>query len=403
MQKNRRRTVAVERTLPRASMALLLLAVAVLLLPLSACDKAQQAGNTPGARVAPKVKIAQPISKEVTEWDEYTGRIEAVDAVEVRARVSGYLEKVNFSAGAKVKKGELLFLIDPKPFKAQLAFAEAELERAKAKLELAKNDLTRAENLFKAKAISGEEYDARHKGLREVGAAVAAATAQVDSARLNLQFTEVRAPVDGRISREYITAGNLVNGGGADATRLASLVSTDPVYMYADVDERALLQYRRQAQQQGHDLQGAAVQLALADEQAFPHSGRLDYIAPMQNAETGTVSVRGVFPNPDELLSPGFFARMRIRGGAPYAALLLPDRAIGSDQAERFVWVMGLDQQVVYRKVTPGAKIGQLRVISQGLQAGDWVVIEGLQKLKAGAAIDPEQITLDGPGEPAGQ
>lgn len=389
-------------TFPYSGMTPLLL-IALLFLQLTGCNGTPQADNAPPAPPPPKVKIAQPLGKEVTEWDEYTGRIEAVDAVEVRARVSGYLEKINFKAGAKVKKGDLLFVIDPKPFKAQLQFAEAELEQAKSKRELAKNDLARAENLFKAKAISGEEYDARNKGLREVSAAVEAAAAQVESARLNLEYTQVRAPIDGRISRELITAGNLVNGGGADATRLASIVSIDPVYVYADVDERALLKYRRQAQQQGRDLQGAEVQVALADEEDFPHTGRLDYIAPMQDPKTGTISVRGVFANPNELLSPGFFARMRIRGGPAYAALLLPERAIGSDQAEHFVWVIGADNKVAYRHVTQGAKIDGMRVVNAGLQAGEWVVVEGLQKLRPGTAIDAEKIDLAAPERAAEQ
>ncbi|MGR8935845.1 MAG: efflux RND transporter periplasmic adaptor subunit [Gammaproteobacteria bacterium] len=395
-EKTRRRIVFAVRRAACANQARSWLAAA-LLASLPACDGPAHPDGATAGYPAPKVKIALPVSEQVTVWDEYTGRIEAVEAVEIRARVSGYLEKVNFSAGAKVKKGDLLFVIDPKPFKAQLEFAEAELEQARAKQALAKNDLLRAESLYKAKAISAEEYDARHKGLREVSAAVQAAAAQVDSARLNLQYTQVRAPIDGRISREYITAGNLVNGGGADATRLASVVSIDPVYVYADVDERALLHYRRQAQRLGRELYGTEVQLALADEQGFPHTGRLDYIAPQQNPGTGTVSIRGVFANHDELLSPGFFARMRIRSGAPHAALLLPERAIASDQAERFVWVLGPDKKAVYRRVTPGAKIGSLRVISQGLQAGEWVVIEGLQKLKAGAAVDAESIALSAP------
>jgi multidrug efflux system membrane fusion protein len=368
-----------------------------LLLLLSGCDKPQElpaASAQPPAPPLANVKIAQPLSQQVTEWDEFTGRIEAVNTVEVRARVSGYLEKINFTAGAAVKKGDLLFIIDPKPFKAQLSYALAELEQAKARKELAKNELARAENMLKAKGISTEEYDAREKGLRGATAAVESATAQVNTAQLNLAFTEVRAPINGRISRELITAGNLVNGSGGDATRLATIVSMNPVYVAVDVDERAILSYRREAQKQGRKLEGTKVELALSDEQGFPHAGHLDYVAPMENPVTGTVSVRGVFDNTDELLSPGFFARMRIRGSAPYLGLLLPDRAIGTDQADHFVWVMSPDKKVTQHKIIAGKKIGDLRVISQGLKADEWVVIEGLQKLRPNSAVEPEKTTL---------
>jgi len=341
----------------------------------------------------PKVKIAQALAQDVTEWDEYTGRIEAVEAVDVRARVSGYLEQIHFRAGEYVKKGELLFEIDAKPFKAQLNFAEAELERAKSRQELAKNDFTRAERLFRAKAISGEEHDARGKGLREAAAAVQSAEANVYSAKLNLDYTKIRSPIDGRIGRELITVGNVVNGGSGDATLLTFIVSTDPVYVYVDADERSVLKYRRSAA----DPAQTPAELAVADEARFPHQGRLDYISPRENAATGTVSLRGVFANKDGLLSPGFFARMRVRGSAPYPALLLPDRAIGTDQAQRFVWVVNPDKQVEYRKVALGAHIGQSRVIADGLKPGEWVVIEGLQKLKPDIKVDPERISLSEP------
>ena len=348
-------------------------------------------------RAPPSVKIAQPLAQDVTEWDEYTGRIEAVSSVDVRARVSGYLEKVNFKAGEMVKKGDLLFLIDPKPFTAQLNYAEAELERAKAKRELAKNDLVRAESLFRGKAISEEEYDARSKGLREAVATVNSAEANVYTARLNLDFTKIRAPIDGQIGRELITEGNLVSGGGGDATRLTFIVSTNPVYVYVDADERSVLKYRRQSNDIGAGQTPA--QLAVADEADFPHQGILDYISPREDAATGTVTLRGVFANPDGLLSPGFFARMRVRGSAPYPAILVPDRAIATDQAQRFVWVVNQDNQVEYRKVVLGAPIGQSRVIKEGLKAGEWVVIEGLQKLKPGIKVNPERISLAEPHE----
>jgi len=371
----------------------------ITLIAVVGCGNHDNSGPKPGQGQAPNVKIAQPLSQQVTEWDEYTGRIEAVNSVDIRARVSGYLEKVNFKAGDKVHKGDLLFLIDPKPFIAQLNYAEAELERAKSRHELAKNDLSRAERLFRAKAISEEEHDARSKGLRETVAAVESAQANVYTARLNLEFTKVHAPIDGRVGRELITAGNLVNGGGGDATLLTFIVSTDPVYVYVDADERSVLKYRRQAQKQGRGNLGdekTPVELAVADETDFPHQGHLDYISPREDAATGTLTLRGVFANPDQLLSPGFFARMRVRGSAPYPAILVPDRAIGTDQAQRFVWVVNQQNQVEYRKVELGAHIGQSRVITQGLKSGEWTVIEGMQKLKPGLTVNPERIPLAG-------
>jgi len=374
----------------------------VILMVMTGCGNHDDSSSQPGQGQLPNVKIAQTLSQQVTEWDEYTGRIEAVNSVDVRARVSGYLEKVNFKAGDKISKGDLLFQIDPEPFAAQLNFAKAELERAKSKHELAKNDLARAERLFRAKAISEEEHDARSKGLRETSAAVQSAQANVYTARLNMDFTQIRSPIDGRIGRELITAGNLVSGGGADATLLTFIVSTDPVYVYVDADERSVLKYRHQAQKEGRGNLGderTPVELAVADEPDFPHQGRLDYISPREDAATGTLTLRGVFANPDELLSPGFFARMRVRGSPPYPAILLPDRAIGTDQAQRFVWVVNQENQVEYRKVMLGAHIGQSRVITKGLKPEEWVVIEGIQKLKPGLKVNPERISLAGQTE----
>ncbi len=385
VRKNVRRHAPVIRLLGFASLGI------AIQLGMSGCG---ESASTPAAPPPVNVKIAQALSKETTEWDEYTGRVEAVNAVDIRARVGGYLDKVNFVAGAKVKKGDLLFQIDPKPLKAQLNYAVAELERAKTKHELAKNDLSRAENLFKAKAISAEEYDMRNKGLREAAAAVESAEANVNTAKLNLEYTEIRAPIAGRVGRELITAGNLVS---ADTTLLTNIVSTDPVYVYVDADEQSVLKYRRHAQQHGKgsaDLKGTPVELAVADESGFPHQGQLDYIAPREDTATGTLSLRGVFANPDELLSPGFFARLRVQASASYPAMLLPDRAIATDQAQRFVWIINQDNQAEYRQVTPGSRIGDMRVIRSGLQAGDWVVVEGLQKLKPGAKVNPERISL---------
>nr|WP_245549532.1 MULTISPECIES: efflux RND transporter periplasmic adaptor subunit [Methylomicrobium] len=356
------------------------------------CKDAEAPGAQPPQGPPPNVKIAQPVSRAVTEWDEYTGRLEAVEAVEVRARVSGYLDKVNFKDGEKVRKGDLLFVIDPRPFKAQLDYAKAELERVKSRKELAQNDLDRAERLFKVKAISKEEYDARQKGLREASAVVASAAANVETARLNLEYTQIRAPIDGRISRELITVGNLVK---TDDTLLTTIVSTNPVYVYVDADERAVLKYRRQKNGgTAAAIDGTPVELALADENDFPHRGVLDYIAPREDTATGTITLRGVFPNDDDFLRPGFFARLRVRLGEPYPALLIPDQAIGTDQANRFVWAVKPNNEVEYRTVELGAHIGQSYVIRKGLKPDEWIVIEGLQKIRPGITVNPERINL---------
>ena len=369
---------------------------------ITSCDS-QSHSDSPALPPPPHVKISQPLSQEVTEWDEYTGRIEAVSSVDIRARVSGYLEKVNFKAGAKVKKGDLLFEIDPKPFTAQLQYAVSELERAKAKHELAKNDLERAERLFSGKAISEEEHDARSKGSRETIAAVQSAEANVNTAKLNLEYTKIRAPIDGRIGRELITEGNLVSGGGGDATRLTFIVSTDPVYVYVDADEHLALKYRRQAHQEGNKVKGTdqtPAELAVSDEANFPHPGHLDYISPRADTATGSVSIRGVFSNSDDVLSPGYFARMRVRASAPYQAILVPDKAIATDQAQHFLWVVNQEQKVEYRTVVLGAHIGQSRVITTGLNPNEWIVIEGLPRMMPGIKVDPERISQT---EPAGE
>lgn len=372
---------------------------AVLLMQLLGCTKPSENQAADEQMPAPKVKIAQPLQKEVLEWDEYTGRIEAIETVEVRARVDGYLDKVNFKAGDKVKKGDLLFVIDPRPYRAELNRAVGELERAKARLELAKNDLQRAEHLRRAKAISEEEYDTRSKGQREASAAVRSAEAAAQTARLNLEFTEIRAPISGRIGRELVTPGNLVSGGGGGGTLLTIIVSVDPIYVYVDADERAVLKYRRLAEagkRSNARETRIPAKLALLDEAEFVHVGYIDYIEPRMDPNTGTLRARGVFDNPNELLSPGFFARLRVPGSAPYQGLLIPERAIGTDQGQKFVWIAKDDGSVEYRRIVPGAATGRMRVISEGLQPGDWVVIEGIHKLRPDTRIEAERIPLAG-------
>ena len=356
---------------------------------LTACNNASNSAASNPSLPPPNVKVAQAISKEMTQWDEYTGRIEAVNEVQLRARVSGYIEKVQFAAGEKVKKGDLLFLIDNKPYKSQLNYANAEQEKAKVKYELAKNDLARAEKLVAEKAISVEEFDMRSHAVREASAALQSTQASVYAAQLNVSYCEIRAPISGRISREMLTEGNLVNI--ADNTVLATIVSLNPVYVYVDADESAILNYRKETH---HELNGTPVSLALNGDTKTAFQGHIDYVAPKEDTKTGTIALRGVFDNPDELLRPGFFARMRVQSQAPYQALLLPDKAIGTDQSQHFVWVMKENNQVEYRKVTLGMRDNNLRVIREGVNAQEWIVIDGVQKLRPNTQVNAEHIDV---------
>ncbi len=363
---------------------------------LAACEGPTTTAPAP----PPRVTVSQPVHKEVMEWDEYTGRLEAAETVELRARVSGYLDRVLVQDGAKVQKGDLLFVIDPRPYQAELDRVEAELERAKARLALARNDLDRAERLFRSRAISEEELDTRAKGLREAEAAVRSAAAALQSARLNVEFTEVRAPISGRISREYVTVGNLIDGGTGNATLLAIIVSIDPMYVYVDADERSVLKYMRLAREgkreSARDTQIPA-ELSLADEEGFPHRGVIDYVEPRADPTTGTVRGRGVFRNAQDRLSPGFFARVRVPGSGKYEALLVTDRALVIDQGQKFVLVVNAQNIAEYRAVKLGPLIDGLRVITEGLKPDDEVLVNGLQRVRPGMSVTPERAAMPTP------
>jgi RND family efflux transporter MFP subunit len=338
--------------------------------------------------------VSQPVRREVTEWDEYIGRLEAVESVEVRARVNGYLQSVNFTDGAIVKKGALLFVIDPRPYQAELNRAKAALEQAMARYERAQKDFARAQQLIKARVMSQEEVDTRAADQREAQEAVQAARAAVDAAQLNVEFTQVRAPISGRISREFVTVGNLINGGTADSTLLTRIVSLDPIYCYFDVDERAYLKYSRlwrNGPRSGSREVKIPLDLGLADETGFPHQGQLDFIDNRLDPNTGTMTGRAIVPNPDLTLIPGLFARVRLPGSSQYEALLIPDEAIGTDLTQRFAFVVNDQHTVEYRKVTLGPIIDGLRVIRDGLKPEEWVIVNGVQRVRAGAKVDPQK------------
>lgn len=368
-----------------------------LALLLAACQQPQAALPPPPL---PQVTVSQPVAREVVEWDEYTGRLEAVESVEVRARVNGYLQSIHFTDGAIVQKGALLFVIDARPYQEELNRATAALEQAMARYERTQKDFIRAQQLVRSRAISQEELDTRSADQREAEEAVQAARAAVEAARLNVEFTQVRAPISGRISRQFVTEGNLVNGGTAGSTLLTTIVSLDPIYGYFEVDERSYLKYSRlwrNGTRSGSREAKIPVNLGLADETGFPHQGRLDFLDNRLDPNTGTMTGRAVFLNPNLRLTPGLFARIRLPGSSQYEALLISDGAIGTDQTQRFAFVV-IDQDTVeYRKVELGPIIDGLRVIRDGLKPEDWVIVNGVQRVRAGVKVDPrKQANLSG-------
>jgi RND family efflux transporter MFP subunit len=347
----------------------------------------------------PEVTVSQPITQNITEWDEYTGRFDAVEAVEVQARVSGYLDKVNFTDGQEVRAGDLLFEIDPRPFERALEQAKAELNQAQVRVSNASLDVERGRPLLKSDYISKKTFDDRENIMRDAEAAVKVAEARVKAAELDLSFCRITAPISGRISRTLVTPGNYVSGGGSNkaATILTTIVTQDPIYIYFDVSENNALKYARLTEASGKGapgMVGAAVGLGLPDEQGFPHSGRLDFLDNRLDQGTGTLRARAVIPNKEALFSPGMFARLRLQGSPEYAAVLLPDEAIGTDQANRFVYVLGPNDIPVRHLVELGPLIDGLRVVRKGVSADDWVVIRGQQRVRSDQKITPKHIPL---------
>lgn len=338
----------------------------------------------------PKVTVIHPQMMTVTNWDEYPGHIEAVEMVEVRPRVHGQIESIHFQDGAEVKAGDLLFVIDPRPYQADLDRARAERQRAETHLELAKNDLKRAESLRSAKAISEEEYDGRSKAAREADAALAAARAAEASAKLNLDYTRITAPISGRISRRFVTVGNLVQlqGSGGSATVLTTIVSLDPIYFAFDADEATFLKYRGSAGN-GLGQKGGSLpcELALVSEQDFPHKGHVDFYDNQVNPKTGTIRLRGVFPNPDRSLVPGMSATVRVPAGPPIQSLAVPAIAISSDQGSKLVMVVSKDSVVEPRPIEVDRQHGAMRIVTKGVTPKDRVIVNGLMMARPGAKV----------------
>ena len=360
---------------------------ALALVVISAC------GRTPEATVAPaaaKVNVAKVIEQPINEWDEVTARLEAPETVQVRPRVSGQIDSVAFTDGELVKKGDLLFQIDPRPFEAEVHRLEAQLQQSKAAALRSTNEAQRGERLRTNNAISAELADSRTTTAQESKAAVAGIQAQLDLARLNLSFTRVTAPITGRVSRAEITTGNIVT---ADQTILTSLVSTDKVYAYFDADERVFLKYNQLARD-GKRGATTPVYMGLSNEAENPHLGQMNFVDNQVNPRTGTIRGRAVFDNSKGEYTPGLYARLKLVGSASYSAMLIKDEAVGTDLGKKFVLVVDKDNKAIYRSVELGPKLEGLRIVRSGLGKDDRIVVTGLQRVRPGSPVDPQDTPM---------
>jgi RND family efflux transporter MFP subunit len=339
----------------------------------------------------PPVTIAKPVQKEIIEWDYYTGRTAAVENVNITPRVSGYIDNVSFRAGDRVNKGDLLFVIDPRPYQAALDQAKAQLREAEANQQLQDANFARQDKLRLNGVIAKEDYDTALSNKNQAAARVLAGAASVESAQLNLTFTRVISPIRGLIARELVTVGNLVQ---TDTTLLTNIVSVDPIYAYFNVDERSVLRYQQQVRlgklpNARHEA--VSVYLQLANENGFPHQGSIDFINNQFNTSTGTLEVRGLFSNANGVLIPGAFVRIRVAGSPLTPALLVSDRAVGTDQGQKYVLVVDKDNVVVVKPVVLGPEAEGLRVVRTGLTADDQVIINGIVNARPGSKVSPQQ------------
>ncbi|MGE3665060.1 MAG: efflux RND transporter periplasmic adaptor subunit [Steroidobacteraceae bacterium] len=350
------------------------------------------AGVGSAAPPPPEVSVAKVVERRVKQWDDFTGHVAAVESVELRPRVSGYVERVAFDEGREVRKGDLLFVIDPRSYRAEYERATAELARARSEADLARSQDERTQALLEAKAASREESDTRHAAVAQTVAAVRAAEAAVARARLDLEFTEVRSPITGRAGRALVTAGNLAQ---ADATLLTTIVSVDPMYVYFEGDEQVYLRYLELAKQGARPASGNPVRVGLANEAGFPHAGVLDFLDNRIDPRTGTIRARAVVPNPDHTLTPGLFARVQMEGSAEFAALLIDDKAVLTDQDRKYVYVLGPGNTAVRKDVVLGRSADGLRIVTSGLAAGDQVIVNGVQKVFfAGMPVAPQPVAM---------
>jgi RND family efflux transporter MFP subunit len=341
----------------------------------------------------PVVTVTKAIEQKTEDWDEYTGRLAAVQTVEVRPQVSGYLTEVKFEDGDMVKKDEPLFIIDPRPYQADYERAKGEYDKAESSLKLAQTDLDRAKQLREKGVTSAGDFDKTSATFLQAQGALLSARAALEKAALDLEFCTIKSPIDGRASLANITVGNLVSP--STEKPLTTIVSINPVYAYADVDERSLLRYVRRFLARGigpgdEEKAKIPIELGLQDEKGFPHRGYIDFTDNRVDPETGTIRLRGVFDSENGLLSPGLFVRLRLPAGEPYTAVVVPERSVGNDQGQKFVAVVGPDNTVSIRNVELGRAHEGLQVISKGLAAGEMVVVDGLLKVRGGEKVDPK-------------
>ncbi|HDG9774931.1 TPA: efflux RND transporter periplasmic adaptor subunit [Raoultella planticola] len=353
---------------------------AVIAMLLASCDNSAAQNAAPQA---PAVSAADVVVKSISQWDSFNGRIEAVESVQLRPRVSGYIEKVNYTDGQEVKKGEVLFTIDDRTYRSALEQAQATLARAKTQASLARSEASRTDKLINTNVVSREEWEQRRSAATQAQADIQAAQAAVDAAQLNLDFTKVTAPIDGRASRALITSGNLVTAGDS-ASVLTTVVSQKTVYVYFDVDESTYLHYQNLAR----SGQGAAsnhlalpVEIGLVGEDGYPHQGKVDFLDNQLTPSTGTIRMRALLDNTQRQFIPGLFARVRLPGSAEFQATLIDDKAVLTDQDRKYVYIVDKDGKAQRRDIKPGRLAAGLRIVQQGLNPGDKVIVEGLQKV----------------------
>lgn len=374
--------------------------VPLLALALTSCgDKPP----TPAAAAAPPVTVAQPVKRTVTDWDEFTGRFEAVEEVQVRARVGGFVTNIEFKDGDMVRAGDLLYIIDPRPFEAVAEQANGQLADARAKVELAKRELDRGLSLVQTSAVSEQVVDQRRQALQASHAAETVAEGVLKAAQLNVEFTHVVAPISGRVSRHLVSVGNLVQGSEGSSTLLTSIVSMDPIYIYFDVDEAT---YQRNSRLWSEGKRPSSrdtanpVQVTLTGETKPSHEGKMNFIDNRLDSSTATLRSRAVIPNQDLSILPGQFGRVRLIGSSPYEALLLPDTAIATDQSRKIVFVVKDDNTVEAKAVVLGPLDEGLRVIKDGIKAEDKVIVDGLQRARVGAKVTPQMAKAPAGAKP---
>jgi RND family efflux transporter MFP subunit len=365
-------------------------AASTVLLAIGGCGQDADAQQAPPP--GPVVSVAPAVQRSVNDSEEFSGRLEAIDYVELRPRISGTIDKVHFVDGALVKKGDLLFTIDPRPFEAEVSRAQSQLASAKARSELAQSQLVRSKSLLDQQAASREEFDQLTSGSRTSQADIQGAEAALKVARLNLEYTQVRAPISGRLSRANITTGNLVN----EQSVLTSIAGVSRLYAYFDGSEQTFLQL----QSMKASSKIPRVQMGLANEQNYPHEGQLDFVDNRLNPQTGAIRMRATFDNSKGEFTPGLAARIRMESPVPYTAVLVPDQAIGTDQSKKFVFVVAADGKPQFREVRPAALFDSMRVVTGNLKPGENVVVEGLQRIQPGMTVTPQVLKVDALGMP---